>query len=390
MTLTEGSLVLYKERPALVKQAADKIEIQVEGSKTTVKVRPKDVDLLHPGPLRSLLDLRPQSGDLQTAWELLAGGNTHLAELAELVYGNYTPNTAWAAWQLVDEGMYFRGSPTDITARSIEQVTRDLASRAAKHAEEYAWQECITRLQAGEILPQDGRYLQEVEAVAFEQQGQSRILRELNLPETSESAHALLLRLGYWPETFNPYPQRFKIDTTPPTMSLPDLPDEARRDLTHLPAFAIDDEGNQDPDDALSLDGSRLWVHVADVAALIPPDSAADLEARGRGANLYLPEQVYTMLPPKATELLGLGLQDVSPALSFGLDLDARGEITAVEVVPSWVRVTRLTYDTVETRLEESPFREFYAIAKRNLCHCETQPRPSRSQARHFDKFTRS
>ena len=72
---------------------------------------------------------------------------------------------------------------------------------------------------------------------------------------------------------------------------------EPRRDLTHLPAFAIDDEENQDPDDAVSLDGERLWVHVADVAALVAPDSEADLEARGRGANLYLPERIVNMLP---------------------------------------------------------------------------------------------
>lgn len=69
-------------------------------------------------------------------------------------------------------------------------------------------------------------------------------------------------------------------------MELPDLPDEPRRDLTGLPAFAIDDEGNLDPDDALSLDGDRLWVHVADAAALIGPDSPADIEARARGATL--------------------------------------------------------------------------------------------------------
>lgn len=46
-------------------------------------------------------------------------------------------------------------------------------------------------------------------------------------------------------------------------------------DLTHLPAFAIDDEGSQDPDDAVFAEkvegGFRLFVHVADVAALVPP-----------------------------------------------------------------------------------------------------------------------
>ena len=35
------------------------------------------------------------------------------------------------------------------------------------------------------------------------------------------------------------------------------------------------------------------------------------------------------MLPPQATDLLALGLAEVSPALSFGLDLNAQGEVVA-------------------------------------------------------------
>ena len=131
-------------------------------------------------------------------------------------------------------------------------------------------------------------------------------------------------------------------------------------------AFAIDDEGNQDPDDALSLEGERLWVHVADVAALIAPDSPADIEARARGANLYLPEGIAPMLPPRATQMLGLGLAEISPALSFGLDLNPAGEATGLEITPSWVRVERLTYEQVESRLEEEPFKRLHCLALAN------------------------
>ena len=96
--------------------------------------------------------------------------------------------------------------------------------------------------------------------------------------------------------------------------------------VNHLAAYAIDDLGNQDPDDALSLEGDRLWVHIADPAALVPPDSEADLEGRARGANIYLPEQTIPMLPPQVTQILGMGLKEVSPALSFGIDFDAPHE----------------------------------------------------------------
>jgi len=191
------------------------------------------------------------------------------------------------------------------------------------------------------------------------------VLRELGRAETPEIAHTLLLKLGYWNETVNPYPQRLGLPTTPPPVTLSDLPNETRIDLTHLPAFAIDDEGSHDPDDALSLEGNRLWVHIADVAALIPPDSPADVEARARGANLYLPEGTVPMLPHQATQALALGLSDISPALSFGLDLGDEGQVIQVEIVPSLVRVQRLSYEEAEAQLDKEPFKTLYSIAQR-------------------------
>jgi exoribonuclease-2 len=150
-----------------------------------------------------------------------------------------------------------------------------------------------------------------------------------------------------------------------PGIELPALPEEERRDLTHLTALAIDDEGSSDPDDALSYEDGRLWAHIADASALITPDSMADLEARSRGANLSLPEGTIGMLPDAATPILGLGLNDVSPALSFCFIPGPEGEIDEVEVVLSWVRVTRLTYEEVENKLTEAPFDALYELAVR-------------------------
>jgi exoribonuclease-2 len=357
------SLVLYKNRPARVLQTGEKLEIEVEGGQP-LKVRAKDITLLHPGPIDSLGDLQPQEGDIETAWELLAGSTTNLAELTELAYGDFTPASAWDAWQRVSDGLYFRGTPDEIEVRKEDDVERERAARAARAAEKQAWEAFLDRLRAGETAPEDERYLKELDDRALGTRPDSRILRELGSADSPEKAHALLLKLKRWDYRVNPYPHRASIITSPLDVDLPSLPDENRRDLTHLSAFAIDDEGNRDPDDALSLEGSRLWVHVADVAALVTPDSLADLEARARGANLYLPESTVTMLPPEATRQLGLGLADISPALSFGLDLSEDGTLQDVEVVPSWVRVTRLTYAEVNDRLEEDPFKELYRLAQ--------------------------
>lgn len=70
------------------------------------------------------------------------------------------------------------------------------------------------------------------------------------------------------------------------------------------------------------------------------------------------------MLPPQATQALGLGLADVSPALSFGLEVNAAGEIVGLEVAPSWVRVTRLTYEEAEAQIEAPLLRPLAELAQ--------------------------
>lgn len=355
--LRRDALVLYKNRPARVREADKKLEIEVEGGET-VKVRPKDVLLLHPGPMTQLRGLMIPDGDVLAAWELLAGETTTLAELADLAYGAFTPATAWAVWQLLDDGLYFSGTPDSITVHNQALVAEKEAAREAKAAAERAWHAFLQRLEQGHYTEADLPYLEDVEALALEKRDQSRILRALGRAETSQQAHALLLNIGYWNETINPYPARLGAPLTEPDLLLPELPDEPRRDLTHLTAWAIDDEGSTDPDDAISWDGERLWVHVADAAALVPPDSPADVEARGRGANLYLPDRTIPMLPATATDRLALGLSEVSPALSFALRLSPEGDVTADEIVPSWVRVSRISYEEAEKRLDETPFAE--------------------------------
>ena len=358
-----NALVLYKGHPARVKALGDKLELDLEGGETQ-KVRPKDVTLLHPGPLKSLAELRPQSGDVTTAWEMLAGVTTTLPELAELIYAAFTPVTAWAAWQLVADGLYFRGAgPDAIVACTADEVAQVQAGRAADAAEKLAWSAFLARVRAGQVWPEDGRYVRDVEALAFGRGARSRVLRELGREETPEAAHQWLLDLAAWTPAVNPYPVRLGVAVSQPALPLPALPDEPRRDLTHLPAFAIDDAATETPDDALSLNGGRLWVHVADHAAIAPPDSPIDLEARGRGASLYLPEGTIHMLPPAATPLLGMGLGEISAALSFGIDVTDAGEIAGIEITPSWVRVTRLTYEAAADRLGEEPFASLYRIA---------------------------
>jgi exoribonuclease-2 len=81
------------------------------------------------------------------------------------------------------------------------------------------------------------------------------------------------------------------------------------------------------------------------------PGSAADREARDRGATLYLPEGAARMLAPQSLDHYALGLGDTSPALTFKLSLDEKGDIAETEIFPSLVRVTRLTYAEADEKV---------------------------------------
>jgi ribonuclease R len=79
-------------------------------------------------------------------------------------------------------------------------------------------------------------------------------------------------------------------------------PAPGRRDLRDLPTFTIDPESARDFDDAISARAEeggaiRIWVHIADVSAYVPPRSLVDREAYRRGCSVYVPGAVEPMLP---------------------------------------------------------------------------------------------
>ena len=273
------ALVDYKSHPARVLAVADKIVIALPDGKTK-KVREKDVRLLHPGPITDLTVLSAEARDVTEVWELLQGEQTTLAELAELVYGTYSPSSAWQIWQLLRDGRYFSGEPDTIRVHTPVEVNEIEAARTQKQQAVLAWQSLLEHIQAAQLTAADRQQLAEVERVALGTMARSRILSACKVANTPADAHQFLIRCGYWPAHENPWPRRCGIVPELIEPAIPALPEEARLDLTHLPAWAIDDVGNEDPDDAISLEGDYLWVHIADAAALVTPGSPLDLAAR--------------------------------------------------------------------------------------------------------------
>ncbi|MDR1713810.1 MAG: VacB/RNase II family 3'-5' exoribonuclease [Coriobacteriales bacterium] len=124
-----------------------------------------------------------------------------------------------------------------------------------------------------------------------------------------------------------------------------------RRDLRQRCIFTVDPEDARDFDDALSLDyvdgQLRLGVHIADVSAYVPWDSAIDMDARRRATSVYLPDRVLPMLPPRLSDEL-CSLRPGEDKLAFTVDmlLAKDGSVLSSEFYPSLIcSRARLTYD---------------------------------------------
>lgn len=375
----KGNVALYKKELALVLEAGDKLDIQREGG-ASLKVREKDLEPFHEGPVSSFAALERDAAslpepDLDTAWALLEGREAGMAELSDLALGSstaasfYKMRAALASSPLFQEAEGLRWKPLERT-----EIERRRREKEGKEADKARYASQLEALRAGKVPEDGGRILQEIEAMARGESEKSRVLKDLGFQETPEAAHKLLLRLGAWDRTVNPWPARLAPARKAPAM--PDAPlarDDrgpggkgSRVDLRGMEAFAIDSPWSNDPDDAVGFQDGFLWVHVADPASALRPGSPLDAEARFRAATLYLPEGAVRMLPDALLASFGLGLAEESPALSFKIGVAPDGSIGSCEVMPSLTRVTRLTYAEAELRLGESPFKELMDIALAN------------------------
>ena len=365
------ALVVYKNKPAIVKELTDgKITICLQDG-GQVKVREKDIELLHPGPVKDFSGVTGggfTAEAIRETWELLlddGGASVPLKDLAGLLCGEYTPAAAWSAFCLLLDGLYFSGSVAAAVPRSRDDVAAGETKRGDKQRETNERASFLERLKACLKKPaenpmpaDDARFMQDIEALAYGKTAKSRTMKELALGETHEDAHALLLKTGFWTGEVNPHPGRFGLSLARAKQIPSPPPDEDRRDLTHLPAFAIDSPWSNDPDDAVSIEQTEtgksvLYVHIADPSCSIAPDSPAEKEARDRGATLYLPEGAVRMLADESLPLFALGLSEKSPALTFKITLDEGGEIIDIEIFPSIVKVRRITYEEADILIKE-------------------------------------
>ncbi|MDQ3740776.1 MAG: RNB domain-containing ribonuclease, partial [Actinomycetota bacterium] len=130
--------------------------------------------------------------------------------------------------------------------------------------------------------------------------------------------------------------------------------DVERRDLRERVTFTIDPASAKDFDDAISAErlgegAWRVWVHIADVTAFVPPGSRIDKEAYRRATSVYVPGAVEPMLPT-ALSNEKCSLVPFADRLTVTVEMEVRGPPTPKVVKTAFYRSVirsdeRLDYD---------------------------------------------
>ncbi|MCB9728920.1 MAG: RNB domain-containing ribonuclease [Deltaproteobacteria bacterium] len=334
---------------------------------------------------------RSEGLDLQGAWELLAESEAFEPESAEeiaaLIVGGRSAVEADAAIVAIfGDPLYFKVKRGQIvpTGREAVEATRHRLLEEAREAEQLT--RATARLAArlrGEPRPEAQDEADEVaEAhfvralVDFAVEGKDspaarkamQVMEALQVKRTGDPprrAFELLVKLGEFGEDENLFVRAAAIRTRFPAEVLAEAERLAQAppmppryfDARELLTLAIDDARTTEVDDAFAVVGGRLYVFIADAAAVAPRGGAVDREASMRASTLYLPEGKVPMMPPRLAEDVASLLEGVDrPALCFSGELSADGELVGFEVSEALCRVDRrLTYVQTDAILEGDP-----------------------------------
>ena len=343
-----GALVAYKGRPAkVVSSTTHKYEISFSDG-SSQKVREKDFQFIHPE--FSLVHSNCPDVDTSILSDLDIE-SLSLKELTEWLFDNFTSQNAWFIYLMSVDGLYFYWNKNILVLRPTDQIEIIKQQRHEKALEEESLKRCIKNLNNNSFDSDDVFWIHEIEQVAINQSKHSKAMSALSIDSTPENAHRILIRINYWSELNNPYPQRNKIYDDE------DLDFESRevdrKDLTHLDCFAIDNSDSSDADDAVSIEGERVWIHIADVASYVDANSDLDIFAQKRVSNLYLPDQIFHMLPPKLSEACSLGAGERSNAVSIGFILN-EFEISDIQIQLSQIKATKMSYEEADKALKKN------------------------------------
>lgn len=402
--IRKNSIVLYKNQIALVNDIeGDKFiikfcsfplteeNISKFGSKNFIcqeqKVRDKDIVLLSTSEspakysFEELIKYNDDQIDTKIceAWELLNSDNCsdiEFSELAELVDSDFNDKKAWFIFNSLVKSLQFK-LIDDKAALKFKLTTADeievlKKKKNEKEHEKEERQNFLMRLKQKQLLPEDSIFMGDVEAFALGKTDKSKTLADAGFSQDVEKAHKLLIDTGIWDYTRNPYPFRWGLSVQSAKEGLKSPPEEERLIVPGV-AYAIDNKWSKDPDDAIAFDGTYLWVHIADPASTVMPESSIDKAARDRGATLYIPEGASRMLAEESLSDYALGLKRESLALSFRLLLEDNCSIKECKVFKTKVNVECITYEDADQKKDSPELKPLFEIARKNIIRRNSQ-----------------
>ena len=325
--------------------------------------------------------------DVRELWELLEGEGEEFPYdfLADLAWADHVSGDRLAAMYraIFADGLYFKMRPTSAVRHDTEKVeqislNRQREAEREKELEEggawlaRVWKDEPVDERAGEPECRDRllgllRDMVLMGPEAPEYKWGQKLMERAGLGADRWKTFSLLVRLGemHFHENLDlerlGIPVEFSDEVRQEAAALvrdERWRDEPRRDLTDLDVITADSSGARDFDDAVNLEAKdgyfTLGVHIADVSALVTPDSILDREAFSRATSIYMPDQRIPMLPEiLSEERLSLVQGEERPAFSLTVDITETGDVLGYEFTPSVVRVKRqLSYQEVDAAVE--------------------------------------
>ncbi len=325
--------------------------------------------------------------DLEDVWELAVESDTALSlpDIADLFFDGDADATQWMALylHLHQACAYFRPCASDSYAPyAVDQVgfRRQRERRQRDRDEEreefiHAMRNRAESIAEHTLTPRQQTYLDQIRQYALwgresQRATQARaLLAEIceTKKNRQKSAVDLLVQKRVWERDEN-------LDLLRAEVPIAFSEDAIRQAET--PATAVGYRKKQKvfvihlPDgQALALSfrrrlfrGPEFGVHIPDIAALIPKDSAIDREAAERGARIPFPDHPIPMLPPRIVHDLG-DFQRPRPALSIFWRADRAGRLKDFCIAQTTaVNKADLTQENVDLALSDSSHPQHRAL----------------------------
>jgi len=317
-----------------------------------------------------------ESIDVELLWETAQDlGTFELKDLADLFFGGeITIEHQAALWQaFVQDGLYFKLRGKNWEARSSAQVEElKLQRRREAEKKQFAqfaetWLKQSIEAELIEITEENRYLFERLECwMRGDKDKELEPLLQTLAEAESQTARGLVFDLlqksGRMPADADRdvIVAGLKLEFSQPILEAARaiqawLPDSSRKiyDL----AFSIDDDDTREVDDALHIDreedGWRVWVGIADPAAVLQRGDALDREAMRRSTTVYLPTCTVLMLPEWVScNISSLTAETVRSSVLLQAKIDFSGNVLESKISREAVRVVqRLNYQQADELL---------------------------------------